>query len=83
MVKSLYSLLTVGLGLLLLTGCSSPDEKANKLFVEVFEIVRSAQEAEKTSYSDALNLYEKALLKTEGITTKYPSSTMAVRIVSG
>ena len=51
------------LGLILIFGCASPDEKANKLFVEATQLVKKAQEAEKTSYSDALKLYEKALEK--------------------
>jgi len=69
------------LGLILIFGCASPDEKANKLFVEATQLVKKAQEAEKTSYSDALKLYEKALEKIERIQSKYPSSELAVKIV--
>ena len=80
MKKLSYYIITC-LSLILIFGCSSPDEKANKLFVEASQLVKKAQEAEKTSYSDALKLYEKALEKIERIQSKYPSSELAVNLV--
>ena len=80
MKKLSYYIITC-LSLILIFGCSSPDEKANKLFVEASQLVKKAQEAEKTSYSDALKLYEKALEKIERIQSKYPSSELAVKLV--
>ena len=80
MKKLSYYIITC-LGLILIFGCSNPNEKANKLFVEASQLVKKAQEAEKTSYSDALKLYEKALEKIERIQSKYPSSELAVNLV--
>jgi len=80
-MKKLLGWFIIYLGLVLVVGCSSPNEKANKLFTEASQLVKKAQEVEKISYSDALKLYEKALRKIERITTKYPSSDLAVKIV--
>ena len=79
-MKKLSYHVIIYLGLILIFGCSSPDEKANKLFVEAAQLVEKAQEAEKTSYADALKLYKKALEKIERIQSKYPSSKLAVEI---
>ncbi len=83
MKKSLYYFLVACLTIILLAGCSTPDEKANKLFVEASELIKSAQEVEETSYVDAFKLYEKSLTKLERITSKYPSSQLAVEIAQG
>lgn len=71
------------LSMVLLVGCSSPDEKANKLFVEASQLVKSAQEVEKTSYSSALKLYNEVAAKVEEIISKYPSSQIAVKLCQG
>jgi len=62
-------------------GYAGSNEEANKLFVEAYQLVEKAQKVEKTSYSDALKLYEKALRKIESIPTKCPSSDLAVKIL--
>ena len=69
--------------LFILMSCASPDEKANKLYVEAVKLVESAQKVEDTSYRDALKLYKEALAKLERIISKYPSSQIAVKIASG
>jgi tetratricopeptide (TPR) repeat protein len=71
------------IGLLTLCACSSPDEKANKLFVEASGFVKQAREAENISYVKAYKLYNTALANIEKITSKYPSSNMAVQIAQG
>jgi len=80
MKKLSYYIITC-LSLILIFGCSSPNEKANKLYVEASQLVKKAQEVEKKSYSDALKLYKKALGKIERIQSKYPSSELAVKLV--
>ena len=80
MKKLSYYIITC-LSLILIFGCSSPNEKANKLYVEASQLVKKAQEVEKRSYSDALKLYKKALGKIERIQSKYPSSELAVKLV--
>ncbi|MCX5804074.1 MAG: hypothetical protein NTU69_11195 [Proteobacteria bacterium] len=70
-------------GLLTLFACSSSDEKANKLFVEASNSIKQAREAENSSYVQAYQLYKKAFVNIERITSKYPSSNMAVQIAQG
>ncbi len=87
MKKSLVPIVILCLGLILFfdisTGyCASADEKANKLFVEAYQLLKSAQEADKTSYSDAFRLYKEALVKFERIISKYPSSQLAVKLIT-
>jgi tetratricopeptide (TPR) repeat protein len=85
-MKKLLPLILVGfLGILLSVSCSGADDNAgaNRLFVEAFQLVKSAQEAEKTSYVEAFKLYQNALAKVESIPEKYPSSDLAVKIVQG
>ena len=83
MKKTLFRIIINCLGMVLFVGCSSPDEKANKLFVEASQLVKLVQEVERTSYFDAFKLYKDALEKLERITAKYPSSQLAVKIVQG
>lgn len=79
--KLLFHIIIACLTILLLTGFSSPDEKANKLFVEAFQLIKPAQELEKVSYAEALKLYEDALAKLDRIISKYPSSQLAVKLI--
>lgn len=67
--------------LVIVLGCSSPDEKANKLFVEASRLVTSAKEAEATSFSEAYDGYAQALEKLEKILKDVPSSQMAVKLL--
>lgn len=69
--------------LFILMSCASPDEKANKLYVQAVKLIESAQKVEDTSYRHALKLYKEALSKLQRIISKYPSSQIAVKIVSG
>jgi len=73
----------VFLSIAVIAGCSNPDQKANKLYVEASELVKAGQAAEDTSYAAALGLYTDALAKIESITAKYPSSLMAVELAGG
>jgi tetratricopeptide (TPR) repeat protein len=81
MRKSLVRGLVVLLVVMFLVAFSSPDEKANKLFVEAYQLINSAKEAEETSYPDALKLYKDALIKLESIVLDYPSTRLAVEII--
>src|SRR5439155_439760 len=71
------------LGIVLLAGCSGPEKKAGALVVEASQLVHAAQEAEKTSYSDAFKLYHAALVKAETIATRYPLSQVAAQLAQG
>ncbi len=84
-MKAAFSIAMIGgcLGLVSFYGCSSPDENANKLFVEASQLVQKAQETEGMSYSDAFELYNDALTRLEKITSKYPSSQLAVNLAQG
>lgn len=77
MYTFLFQLILGCIGLALLCGCTRPEDKAQQLLTEATRLVRSAQEAEKTSYSTALALYQEALNKAEMIAAKYPSSQLA------
>jgi hypothetical protein len=54
--------------------------EANKLFVEAAQIVKKAAAAQLT---ESIELYEQALQNLDRIVATYPSSTLAVQIVSG
>ena len=63
-------------------GCSS-DKKANALFVKSCQVFEQARdEATYNSYSKSLELYLKALEKIETILEHYPSTEIAVGLVS-
>src|SRR3989337_2357667 len=64
-------------------GCSSPNEKANGLYVEAIQIMQSANINKTKSYSDTYELYKKAYKKIDLILSKYPKADIAVEIVSG
>jgi tetratricopeptide (TPR) repeat protein len=70
-------------GFTLWAGCGSPDEKANKLFVEACGLVESAKQVEETSYSGAFEAYKEAEAKIGRIISKYPSSRLAVDLTQG
>jgi len=53
---------------------------ANKLFVETMQLLKQAKSA---SRADAVDLYERALKNLDEIVSDYPSSSLAVQIVSG
>ncbi len=62
---------------------SSQDNKAKEELKQASELVKLAQQAEQTSYSDAFKLYKEAVTKVESITSKYPSSKLAGKIRRG
>lgn len=65
-----------------LNGCfSSTNEKANKLFVQLTESSRQIKEVD--SYSQMYDMYRKLKLDTDNIVKTYPSSDIAVSLVSG
>jgi tetratricopeptide (TPR) repeat protein len=68
---------------IILPALSSPDDEADELFAEASQLVASAREAEKTTYSGALKFYEKAAESLDAITSEYPSSPAAKRVASG
>jgi len=53
---------------------------ANKLFVEVVQMIKKAAAAPPT---EAIGLYEQALQNLDRIVGTYPGSTLAVQIISG
>lgn len=53
---------------------------ANKIFVETVQLLNQAATAQPL---EAVGLYEKALRNLDRIVTDYPSSTLAVQLVSG
>lgn len=63
-----------------LIACGTPDEKANKLFVEAAKLVEEGLKMEMNNYSKSLEFFNDALTKIENITEKYPSSQLAVKI---
>lgn len=68
---------------LLLASCASQEEKANRHFVAATELWSDGTAASHTSYTAAAALYEEAVEKVEQITSKYPSTPIAVRIAEG
>ena len=65
------------------SGCSTdPNEKANELYVEASQLMQSAK-VEARSYFEALELYSNARKNLERISSKYASSNVAVRLMSG
>jgi len=68
---------------ILLGSCAGPEERAQQLLGEASRLVFSAQEAEKTSYADALPLYRQASAKAETITAHYALSPLAGKLTSG
>jgi tetratricopeptide (TPR) repeat protein len=83
MNKSFVWIVTGCIGMVLCVGCAGPEEKAGKLLAEASQLVHLAQEAEKTSYSDAFELYQKALIKAETIPAQYPSTQLAGKLAQG
>jgi tetratricopeptide (TPR) repeat protein len=67
----------------LFTGLSIAAEDANRLFSNASQLLQSAQETEKTSYSDAFKLYREALDKLEGIIKEYPASKLVAELRQG
>lgn len=65
------------------SGCSTdPNEKANELYVEASQIMQNIK-IEAKSYSEAVALYHKAGNIIDQISTQYPSSNLAVSLMSG
>jgi hypothetical protein len=62
---------------------STPNEVANKLFVEAVELVEDAQSKEAHDLKGAIAGYERALAKVREITREYKESDIAVKLVSG
>jgi hypothetical protein len=53
---------------------------ANKIFVETVQLLNQAASAQR---SEAIKLYEKALHNLDCIVANYPSSNLAVQLISG
>jgi signal peptidase I len=68
---------------LILLGCAKEDanEGANALFVQAAKLLRDAASA--GSDKTASSIYRDAIAKLDSIVTKYPTSNLAVQIVSG
>lgn len=73
--------LRTGLAIVVLLGCSNPNERANKLFVEAHQLVDEGTETKDRS--ERLRLYRKALSNLEKIISDYPSSTLAKELMQG
>jgi len=66
-----------------LSGCSTdPNEKANELYVEASQVMHNVT-VEAKSYSEAIILYHKARGLINEISKRYPSSNLAVSLMSG
>ena len=69
--------------LLFLSGCSGdPNEEANKLYTEASQFMQSSK-TEDGSYSVVFDLYERAKNRIDRILSRYPSSNIAVELLSG
>lgn len=69
------------MGLVLLFGWPRRrNEKADIFVREAIRLVEAAQEAEKTSYSEALKLYKDALAEVEKIQAEFPPSLSEAKI---
>lgn len=83
-MKRLYRFLPLGLiAILLFIGCSDPERRAVVLQKEASQLVQSAQEAGKRSYSAAAACYQTALTKAEELISHYPSSSAAQQLSQG
>jgi len=60
----------------------TPDEAANKLFVEAVELVSEAKSKEGTNLTLAIKSYEEAAGKVRKIVSDYKESDIAVKLVS-
>src|SRR5262249_476909 len=69
--------------LVLIAGCTGPEEKSDPLLAEATHLVRSAQEAERTSYATAFTLYREALSQAEALVSQYPPSPAADQLIRG
>ncbi|HPG00874.1 MAG TPA: hypothetical protein PLE77_12470, partial [Kiritimatiellia bacterium] len=70
--------------LLTVAGCSSPDEKANTLYVQASIAAQEAMLAQKQRrYQKAFASYEDARDRIERILSNYSSSSVAVELISG
>lgn len=83
MNKLLFQIVIGCLGVVLLFGCAGSEKRAQRLLAEAAQLIHSALEAEKSSYSDAFTLYQQALAKAETLTTQYPSSRLAGELAQG
>jgi len=63
-------------------GFSDPNKKANELYVHAAETINNIS-TEAKSYSEAYEYYKSARENIERILSKYPSSNLAVRLLSG
>ncbi len=61
----------------------TPDEAANKLFVEAVELFHEAVSKETNDIPAAIEIYEQALAKLNKITSEHKHSDLAVKLVSG
>lgn len=80
-MNTLLRCLVVGLALLFFRCSGDPNEKANELYVQAVQLVRSAKQV--GSYSEALPLYEQAGDRIERIASQYSGSNIAVNLISG
>lgn len=83
MKKTLSYALVASLGFVLYPNRCRASERAGQILADASQLVSAAQEAERQSYSEALERYEEAVAVLEGITREYPSSPAARKILSG
>ena len=69
--------------LLLVVGCGDPNQKANTLFEEAFQLIELADSHLNVSDDEAIKYYEKALSNVQRIIDDYPNSDLAVKLISG
>ena len=82
-MRRIAATLAVVVALLFGAGATLADDtsEANELFVEAVKLVKSA-EGEK-SFEKTLSLMEEALARVNKIIDDYPSSDLAVKLISG
>ena len=68
--------------ILFIIGCSSPEEKANALYVDSVQIIQSANIIKTKSYSKTYDLYKVANKNINTIISKYPKTNISVEIIS-
>jgi ankyrin repeat protein len=77
------NILLTTIGLLLFVGCSDPEAEANKLYTQAAQLVREADAIEDKDFEEASRKREASIALVNIIPTKYPQSSLSVKISEG
>jgi len=66
----------------LLINCTNEKKEANRMFMDTNDLVQKAIRAEKTDFSEACQLYRKAISTLEILQLKYPGQEITVKVSS-